>query len=46
MNYEAKDMGVIAGEDVSFTLQKALSELENTCLRGKLKCCKRMSKNL
>ena len=30
MNYEAKDMGVIAGEDVSFTLQKALSELENT----------------
>ncbi|MDE5655165.1 MAG: hypothetical protein K2I46_06100 [Clostridia bacterium] len=29
MNYDAKEYGVIAGEDVSHTLQKALCELEN-----------------
>ena len=29
MNYDAKEYGINAGEDVSHTLQKALSELEN-----------------
>ena len=29
MNYDAKEYGIIAGEDVSHTLQKALCELEN-----------------